>query len=1262
MLFLLLYLHSALAQNRLMLFGTDNPCSGRVDIHDGGQWKHVGNKGWTDTNSQVVCKSLRCGEVHNTITEYIDDRNLHESTWAQNLRCSGKEENLWTCGHDKTSQALPKQHVYVTCSKRPKLSLDKQRCAGFVKLTTDRDYTLCAADESAKQQIGEKVCKELNCGEPTSSPNPLVWGGGLDKTKYNCVGDEKSLWRCIDWSSSGTCVEPVSVTCTHHFHFRLRGDKSHLCSGDLQVFGSGEKWEPVTSESFTKNFTNWSPKDICDQMDCGGDGSHKINGGKVSLSCSDNVTMALEGGTCHGTIYLQRNTEKTAVCYADEKIGQIACKEMECGGFIKTYQRPISGYGWKLSCKDHAQSLWHCQRSQASCGQQSQAIMCSDSYKVRLRDGLDECSGRVEVQYQGSWRKVQKTRWDKGLSDRVCKDLGCGESHKDGSGIFIDGTDDNKPHLQLTEKCAKNVHILKCLTESTSQQKKEFIDVICQGHHLFFVRGNSHCSGTVEVEQAGVVSLLSGEPESWDDAAAKHVCERMHCGGLISHSSKNQTTDRLMQLSLNDTSGRRYTLQQASANSGMVATVNCAGNVSVMLKNNRKGSKEATKDRCWGYVEVCRGGKCGGVCRDVWKHSEKLCSKLGCGRPVNTNQDPRQSMEMNLVFNSIHCPDSDSVSDLGTCTGVSYNHSCTKAAYVTCSGSLMAKLDDPRDKCAGNAKVYLEGQWLPLCGSVEKDIQNSVCNDVGCGVASSLTMATPDESSQGLTVTCEKGSMSMESCTTIQYNTAQCSKVAKVKCSSWRRLVVFSRKSYCDGPVSVKTDSNLFPVPSHTWGENSTEAKSLCSNLGCSGPGTFSKNDTRFNQWWNKTYSCQSQNIWDCEREAQEIHQQQLYVHCEGQKQVTLSDECYGEVMIDSEKVCSNGWTDKMSEMVCDNLRCGAQYSYKSNSSSGDKLRQFDCTGEEARLMQCSSWTPKVCSGGGAVSVMCRNAFNFSLTHHCGGQFRVFQHGEWQAACVNLNDGRKTANLLCQKLKCGNYNSSKEHHGKPESQKTGIQTVLSCQDKTELERCVQRLSCGSGYEREIYCDGFVDIFPPPELPINLIVGVTVGLLLLVIIIVLVLWQRKRITKLLRGLSRTTTTVTSEDIEQPEIVSLKDGIEMRLQNQANGREKVPDSQSQVSSEYDDVAEDSQMEVASPVTSQDEDAPPLPERDMEQDGESDDDDDDDGDDGEGYDDVAEPEPAIEEEEEEERRALPPSPLQETRALLEEEEDYIEPDNDP
>lgn len=96
----------------------------------------------------------------------------------------------------------------------------------------------------------------------------------------------------------------------------------------------------------------------------------------------------------------------------------------------------------------------------------------------------------------------------------------------------------------------------------------------------------------------------------------------------------------------------------------------------------------------------------------------------------------------------------------------------------------MAKLDDPRDKCAGNAKVYLEGQWLPLCGSVEKDIQNSVCNDVGCGVASSLTMATPDESSQGLTVTCEKGSMSMESCTTIQYNTAQCSKVAKVKCSS----------------------------------------------------------------------------------------------------------------------------------------------------------------------------------------------------------------------------------------------------------------------------------------------------------------------------------------------------------------------------------------------------------------------------------------------------------------------------------------------
>lgn len=115
--------------------------------------------------------------------------------------------------------------------------------------------------------------------------------------------------------------------------------------------------------------------------------------------------------------------------------------------------------------------------------------------------------------------------------------------------------------------------------------------------------------------------------------------------------------------------------------------------MTLALKNKivNKGdgaNEEMSKDRCWGNVEVCRNGKCGGVCRDVWteKHSEKLCANLGCGRPVVTNQ-PEQSVALDVAFSSVHCP--STVSDLSGCSYVLNNGSrCAeeKTVYVVCSG------------------------------------------------------------------------------------------------------------------------------------------------------------------------------------------------------------------------------------------------------------------------------------------------------------------------------------------------------------------------------------------------------------------------------------------------------------------------------------------------------------------------------------------------------------------------------------------------
>lgn len=99
---------------------------------------------------------------------------------------------------------------------------------------------------------------------------------------------------------------------------------------------------------------------------------------------------------------------------------------------------------------------------------------------MRLKDGPGKCCGRVEIQHEGTWKRVSKKGWTNQNSETVCKLLDCGHKRENlkefsqGSAEFLNGT------LQ----CPKNnvAHISECIKHNVTLEKKAMaMAITCEG-------------------------------------------------------------------------------------------------------------------------------------------------------------------------------------------------------------------------------------------------------------------------------------------------------------------------------------------------------------------------------------------------------------------------------------------------------------------------------------------------------------------------------------------------------------------------------------------------------------------------------------------------------------------------------------------------------------------------------------------------------------------------------------------------------------
>ncbi|XP_058868206.1 antigen WC1.1-like [Acipenser ruthenus] len=376
------------------LLGGSGHCEGRVEVYYNRTWGRVLLDSWSSTEASVVCRELGCGSVISASNASRYGRD-HSGVCLTGILCSGNETHLRNCSHPQPIPCNTSNSVAVLCSDHMALRLvgGGGDCAGRVEVYHSGSWgTVC--DDSWDLADAEVVCKQLQCGAALNATASFGQGTGpiwLDELR--CQGNESALWECASggWGQHD---------CQH------KEDAGVMCSGFKQL------------------------RLVSPEFDCAGRPEVFYNG-TWGIVCGN----GMKGITA-----------------------TVMCLQLNCGesGSIKTRSEKSPGLKWldNIQCKKHDTSLWQCSsspwgpedcedgdvvdivcsgkrektttNSSKTCTEDPTQELCFEPAALRLAGGSSRCSGRVELQYGGSWGTVCDDSWDLKDAQVVCRQLGCG--------------------------------------------------------------------------------------------------------------------------------------------------------------------------------------------------------------------------------------------------------------------------------------------------------------------------------------------------------------------------------------------------------------------------------------------------------------------------------------------------------------------------------------------------------------------------------------------------------------------------------------------------------------------------------------------------------------------------------------------------------------------------------------------------------------------------------------------------------------------
>ncbi|XP_029109964.1 scavenger receptor cysteine-rich type 1 protein M130-like, partial [Scleropages formosus] len=169
------------------------------------------------------------------------------------------------------------------------------------------------------------------------------------------------------------------------------------------------------------------------------------------ITFSGHRGIRLRGGTqsCSGRLEVQHGKIWGTVCDADFdwQDAEVVCRSLDCGEPAEVVGTSRFGRGegqvWaeEFQCRGNESHLVFCPKAahnQSCAHDKDVGLVCFGYTGLRLMNGPDRCSGRVQLRYSGKWGTVCNESWDMRASDVLCHQLKCG--HAVGQAWFGEGS------------------------------------------------------------------------------------------------------------------------------------------------------------------------------------------------------------------------------------------------------------------------------------------------------------------------------------------------------------------------------------------------------------------------------------------------------------------------------------------------------------------------------------------------------------------------------------------------------------------------------------------------------------------------------------------------------------------------------------------------------------------------------------------------------------------------------------------------------